>query len=347
MPKKQIAKKSAAKKTAGKKSALPAEMKAAAVHDHALVIEQRPVPKPAHGEVLVRVHAAGVNRPDILQRKGLYPPPPGISDIPGLEIAGEVVALGKGVAGIKKGAKICALVAGGGYAEYCVVPAVQCLPIPAGVDMVTAAGLCETHFTVWTNLFDRGNLKKGESVLIHGGASGIGTTAIQVAKAFGAKVFVTAGNDEKATACVKLGAVAAINYRHRDFVTEIMALTDNRGVDVVLDMVGGDYVGRNLKTLAPYGRHVSIAMQKGRTVEIDLFQIMSKRLIMTGSTLRPQPVAVKGAIAKALKKNIWPLVARKKIRCVIDSIYTLDDAQKAHEHLELGNHVGKVILKVI
>lgn len=342
MPKKQIA-----KKTAAKKHALPAEMKAAAIHDHALVIETRPVPKPAAGEVLVRVHAAGVNRPDILQRKGLYPPPAGISDIPGLEIAGDVVALGKGVTALKKGAKVCALVAGGGYAEYCVVPAVQCLPVPNGIDIVTAAGLCETHFTVWTNLFDRGQLKKGESVLIHGGASGIGTTAIQVAKAFGAKVYVTASTEEKGKACVKLGAIAAINYRQKDFVAEVMALTDNRGVDVVLDMVGGDYVGRNLKTLAPYGRHVSIAMQKGRTVEVDLFQIMSKRLIMTGSTLRPQPVSVKGAIAKDLKKNIWPLIARKKIRCVIDSIYTLDEAQKAHEHLEAGNHVGKVILKVI
>lgn len=321
-------------------------MKAAAVHEHALVTETRPVPKPAAGEVLVRVAAAGVNRPDILQRKGLYPPPAGISDIPGLEIAGEVAALGKGVTGLKKGAKVCALVAGGGYAEYCVVPAVQCLPVPKGMDMVTAAGLCETHFTVWTNLFDRGQLKKGESILIHGGASGIGTTAIQVAKSFGAKVYVTASTDDKGKACVKLGATAAINYRQKDFVAEVMTLTDNRGVDVVLDMVGGDYVGRNLKTLAPYGRHVSIAMQKGRTVEVDLFQIMSKRLVMTGSTLRPQPVSVKGEIAKALKKNIWPLVARKKIRCVIDSVYTLDEAQKAHEHLEVGNHVGKVILKV-
>lgn len=342
MPKKPTPRKPTLKKTA-----VPAEMKAASIHDHALVTEMRPVPKPAAGEVLVRVAAAGVNRPDILQRKGLYPPPAGITDIPGLEIAGEVVTLGKGVKGLKKGAKICALVAGGGYAEYCVVPAVQCLPIPKGIDMVTAAGLCETHFTVWTNLFDRGQLKKGESILIHGGASGIGTTAIQVAKSFGAKVYVTASTDDKGRACVKLGATAAINYRQKDFVAEVMTLTDNRGVDVVLDMVGGDYVGRNLKALAPYGRHVSIAMQKGRTVEVDLFQIMSKRLVMTGSTLRPQPVSVKGEIAKALKKNIWPLVARKKIRCVIDSIYSLEDAQKAHEHLEAGNHVGKVILKVL
>ncbi len=322
-------------------------MKAAAIVDQLLVTETRPVPKPAKGEVLVRVHAAGVNRPDILQRKGLYPPLPGVTDIPGLELTGDIVALGKGVTKLKKGQFVTALVAGGGYAEYCVVPAVQCLPVPKGVDIVSAAGLPETHFTVWTNLFDRGLLKKGESILIHGGASGIGTTAIQVAKNFGAKVFVTAGTEQKCKACVKLGAAKAINYRQQDFVAEILAATGNRGVDLVLDMVGGDYVQRNLKVLAPHGRHVSIAMQKGRTVEIDLFQIMSKRLVMTGSTLRPQTVAAKGAIAKAVQKNIWPLIARKKIRCVVDKVYSLDEAQKAHDHLEAGAHVVKVILKVI
>ena len=329
-----------------KKFAIPQQMKASVIVDQLLVTEQRPVPKPAKGEVLVRVHAAGVNRPDLLQRKGLYPPPPGISNIPGLEIAGKVAALGKGVTKFKIGQLVCALVAGGGYAEYCVAPAVQCLPVPKGIDITTAAGLPETHFTVWTNLFDRGLLKKGESVLIHGGASGIGTTAIQVAKAFGAKVFVSAGSEEKCRACVKLGAQAAFNYRQQDFVVEVLLATKGRGVDVVLDMVGGDYVGRNLKALAPYGRHVSIAMQKGRNVEVDLFQIMSKRLVMTGSTLRPQPVAVKGAIAKAVQKNVWPLIARKKIRCVVDSTYPLDEAQKAHEHLEAGHHFGKVILKI-
>ncbi|HYD18487.1 MAG TPA: NAD(P)H-quinone oxidoreductase [Patescibacteria group bacterium] len=319
-------------------------MRAAAIHDQKLIIEERPIPAPGLGEVLVRVAAAGVNRPDLLQRKGLYPPPAGITDIPGLELSGEVVALGRKVTGLKKGAKICALVAGGSYAEYCVVPAPQCLPVPKGMDMTAAAGLAETHFTVWTNLVDRGKLKKGETILIHGGASGIGTTAIQVARALGAKVFATAGTDEKCRACEKLGASAAINYKSLDYVAEINKLTGNRGVDVVLDMVGGDYVGRNQKVLASHGRHVSIAMQKGRTVEIDLFQIMSKRLVLTGSTLRPQPVAVKGEIARALKKTVWPLLARKKIKVVIDRVYPFEEAQAAHEHLEAGNHVGKVIL---
>jgi putative PIG3 family NAD(P)H quinone oxidoreductase len=329
-----------------KKHPLPKQMKAAAIVEQSLVTQERPVPKPAAGEVLVRVHAAGVNRPDLLQRKGLYPPPPGITDIPGLEIAGEIVALGKGVKKLKKRQAIAALVAGGGYAEYCAVPAVQCLPVPKGMSWAEAAGLPETHFTVWTNLFDRGQLKKGETVLIHGGASGIGTTAIQVAKNFGARVFTTAGTDEKCKACKKLGAHLAINYRHKDFVAEVMAATGNKGVDVVLDMVGGDYVQRNLRVLAPYGRHVSIAMQKGRNVEVDLFQIMSKRLVMTGSTLRQQGVAAKGQIAKAVQKNVWPLIKRKKIRCIVDKIYPLAEAQKAHEHLEAGHHVGKVILKV-
>lgn len=329
-----------------KNHAVPGEMRAAAIRGHALVTELRPVPKPRRGEVLVRVMAAGVNRPDLLQRRGLYPPPPGITDIPGLEIAGEIAASGKGVRGLKKGQKVCALVAGGGYAEYCVVPAPQCLPVPKGLDMIQAAGLCETHFTVWTNLFDRGMLKKGESVLIHGGASGIGTTAIQVAKAMGAKVYATAGAPEKCRACEKLGAALCVNYRRGDFVAEITQATKGRGVDVVLDMVGGDYVGRNMKILAPYGRHVSIAMQKGRTAEVDLYQLMSKRLVLTGSTLRPQSVAVKGAIAKALAKKIWPLVARRKIRCVVDRVFALDQAQQAHEYLEAGRHVGKVILRI-
>lgn len=329
-----------------KKRPIPKTMKAAAIVEQVLVTDTRDVPKPVAGEVLVRVLAAGVNRPDLLQRKGLYPPPPGITDIPGMEIAGEIVAVGKGAGKFKVGQTVCALVAGGGYAEYCVAPAPQCLPIPKGMDMTQAAGLPETYFTVWTNFFDRGLLKKGETVLIHGGASGIGTTAIQVAKAFGAKVIVTAGSDEKCKACKKLGASVVINYRRQDFVTEVQAATNNKGVDVVLDMVGGDYIARNLKVLAPYGRHVSIAMQKGRTVEVDLFQIMSKRLVMTGSTLRPQSVATKGLIAKALLKNVWPLLAKKKLRCVIDSTYPLDEAQKAHMHLEAGQHVGKVILKI-
>ncbi len=321
-------------------------MKAISIVAQKLEVTELPVPKPAAGEVLVRVKAAGVNRPDLLQRKGLYPPPAGITETPGLEIAGDIVALGKGVMGWKKGDALCALVSGGGYAEYCVVPAPQCLPVPKGLDYTAAACLPETFFTVWTNLFDRGQLKKGERLLVHGGASGIGTTAIQVAKHFGAKVFVTAGTDEKCRQCKKLGATLAINYRTRDFTADVMQATNNEGVDVILDMIGGDYVPKNLKILKPYGRHVSIAMQRGRTAEMDIFQVMSKRLTLTGSTLRPQSVAVKGEIAKALKKNVWPLLAKKKIRPVIDRVFTLDEAQAAHDFLESGAHVGKVALTV-
>jgi NADPH:quinone reductase len=255
------------------------------------------------------------------------------------------VALGRGVKGLRRNQAVCALVAGGGYAEYCAVPAPQCLPVPRGLNFLQAACLPETFFTVWTNLFDRGQLKKGESLLIHGGASGIGTTAIQIARAFGAKVAVTAGTDEKCRACLKLGARFAINYRTQDFVAEIGNVFAG-GVNVILDMVGGDYLQRNLRALAPYGRHVSIAMQHGRNAEIDLFQVMSKRLILTGSTLRPQSVGAKGAIAKALKKSVWPLIARRKIRPVIDRVFALDEAQNAHDYLESGHHVGKIVLKV-
>ena len=334
------------RKLAASSDKIPKEMKAAVIVGQQLVTQMRPVPKLAKGEVLVKVHAAGVNRPDLLQRRGLYPPPAGISDIPGLEIAGTVAAVGKGVTGVKPGARVCALVAGGGYAEYCVVPSVQCLPIPGKLGFDAAAGLPETHFTVWTNLFDRGSLKKGETLLVHGGASGIGTTAIQVAKSFGAKVIVTAGTADKCAACKKLGAALAIDYKRQDYAAEVMAATKGAGVDVILDMVGGDYIPRNLKIMAPYGRHVSIAMQRGRTAEVDLFQLMSKRLVMTGSTLRPQPVAVKGEIAKALRAKVWPLVARGKIRCIIDRIYPLEEAQLAHDYLEAGHHFGKVILKI-
>ncbi len=328
-----------------KKPSLPDEMRAIVIDQQQLIVVTRPVPKPAKGEVLVRVRAAGINRPDLLQRKGLYPPPKGITDVPGLEISGEIAGVGRGVKGFRKNQAVCALVAGGGYAEYCVVPAPQCLPIPKGVNWVQAAALPETFFTVWTSLFERGGLKKGESVLIHGGASGIGTTAIQMAKSFGARTAVTAGTDEKCRACVKLGAKLAINHRTKDFVTEI-AKTFPEGVNVVLDMIGGDYLQRNLRCLAPYGRHVSIAMQRGRMAEVDLFQVMSKRLTMTGSTLRPQPVSVKGAIAKALKKQVWPLVARGKIRPVIDKVFALQEAQAAHDYLESGKHVGKIVLKI-
>jgi NADPH2:quinone reductase len=320
-------------------------MKCIEIFNQRLVVTERPVPKIKAGEVLVKVHAAGVNRPDILQRKGLYPPPAVVTDIPGLEIAGEIVK-GAGFFGRGKGKKVCALVSGGGYAEYCAVPLKQCLPLPKGMDVVTAAGIPETYFTVWTNLFDRGQLKKGETILIHGGASGIGTTAIHIAKAFGAKVFVTAGSDEKCKACKKLGASIAINYKTQDFVAAALKATKNAGVDVVLDMVGGDYLSRNLEVLKPGGRHVSIAMQGGRMAQLDIMQVMSKRLILTGSTLRPRPLADKAAIAKAVHKNIWPLLGRKKIGPVIDKVFRLDDAQAAHDYLETGAHVGKVILKV-
>lgn len=329
-----------------KPSELPLQMKAAFIRDQKLVIENVALPLPKAGEVLVRVRAAGVNRPDLLQRRGLYPPPAGVTDIPGLEISGDVVLLGSGVTSVKTGQKICALVAGGGYAEYCTVPAVQCLPLPKNLGWLAAAGIPETFFTVWTNLFDRGQLTKGDRILIHGGASGIGTTAIQMAKAFGAKVYVTAGTDSKCAACLKLGAHRAINYKTQDFAAEIMRETDGKGVDIILDMVGGDYIARNLEILAPAGRHVSIAMQRGRTAEINIFQIMSKGLILTGSTLRPQSTSAKGKIAKALKKNIWPFITRKRITPVIDRIYSLDEAQAAHDYLEAGQHFGKVILRV-
>lgn len=332
--------------TVKKTPELPQTMTAAVIRDQKLVTAEVPLPLPRAGEVLVRVRAAGVNRPDLLQRRGLYPPPEGVTDIPGLEISGDVVMTGSGVSGIKTGQKICALVAGGGYAEYCTVPAVQCLPLPKSLGWIAAAGIPETFFTVWTNLFERGALQKGERVLIHGGASGIGTTAIQIARAFGAKVYVTAGSDEKCAACLKLGAMTAINYKTEAFDAEILRETGGKGVDVILDMVGGDYIPRNLKILSPEGRHVSIAMQRGRSAEVDILQIMSKRLVMTGSTLRPQSAAAKGKIAKALKKNVWPFIARKRITPVIDRIYSLAEAQAAHDYLEAGAHFGKVILRV-
>ncbi len=316
-------------------------MKCIEISNQRLILTERPMPKTKSGEVLVKVHAAGVNRPDLLQRKGLYPPPAGVTDIPGLEIAGEIVK------GPGKGKKVCALVSGGGYAEYCAVPKAQCLPLPKGMDFVTAAGIPETYFTVWTNLFDRGQLKKGETILIHGGASGIGTTAIQIAKAFGAKVIVTAGSEKKCQACKKLGASLAINYRTSDFVEETLKETNNEGVDVVLDMVGGDYLPRNLKTLKMGGRHVSIAVQGGRMTQLDIVQVMTRRLILTGSTLRPRPPADKAAIAKALYKAVWPLLNRKKVKPMIDKVFAFKDAQLAHDYLEAGAHVGKVILKII
>ncbi len=303
----------------------------------------RPVPKPGPGEVLIKVAAAGVNRPDVLQRLGNYAPPPGASDLPGLEIAGEIVALGPEVVGWKAGDQCMALVAGGGYAEYCAAPAPQCLPIPNGLSVVEAAAIPETFFTVWTNVFERGGLKAGESMLVHGGASGIGTTAIQLAKAFGARVFVTAGSAEKCRACEKLGAERAINYKSEDFVQVAKTLTKNEGVNLILDMVGGDYVNRNIAALAPEGRLVYIAFLKGPVAEINLAPLMQKRLTITGSTLRPRPVARKGEIAKALSEKVWPLIAAGKVKPIVEASFALKDAAEAHRRID-ADHFGKIVL---
>ena len=305
----------------------------------------RPVPAAAAGEVLIRVEAIGVCRPDSLQRRGMHPPPPGASDLPGLEVAGTVVALGEGVSAPVLGAKVCALVAGGGYAEFAVAPAVCCLPVPSPLSMVEAAGLPETFFTVWHNVFERGALKPGESLLVHGGSSGIGTTAIQLAKVFGAFVIATAGSAEKCEACIGLGADMAINYRTHDFAEVIRS--GPQGVDVILDMVGGDYTARNLKCLKPDGRLVQIAFLKGSRIEADLLPVMVKRLTITGSTLRPRDVAFKGRLAAALRDNVWPLLEAKTVSPRIDTVYPLDQAAKAHARLESSGHVGKIILKII
>ena len=312
-----------------------------------LVPAEREVPEPGPGEVLVAVEAAGVNRPDVMQRQGLYPPPPGASDIPGLEIAGTVAALGDGVDAPAIGSRVCALVSGGGYAEYCAAPAPLCLPLPAGLDPVEAAALPETFFTVWTNVFDRARLAEGESLLVHGGSSGIGTTAIQLAKAFGATVYVTAGSKSKCDACLALGADAAINYRGEDFVERIGALTRDRGVDVVLDMVAGDYLARNLKCLAVEGRLAIIAVQHGPKVEqLNVLPIMLRRLTVTGSTLRPRSVEQKAAIAHALHAKVWPLLAAGTVRPVVHSRFPLSDAAGAHRLMESSEHVGKLVLEV-
>lgn len=312
-----------------------------------LVPAEREVPEPGPGEVLVAVETAGVNRPDVMQRQGLYPPPPGASDIPGLEIAGTVAALGDGVDAPAIGSRVCALVSGGGYAEYCTAPAPLCLPVPAGFDAAEAAALPETFFTVWTNVFDRARLAEGESLLVHGGSSGIGTTAIQLAKAFGATVYVTAGSKSKCDACLALGADAAINYRGEDFVEHVGALTGGRGVDVVLDMVAGDYLARNLKCLAVEGRLVIIAVQHGPKVEqLNVLPIMLRRLTVTGSTLRPRSVEQKAAIAHALHAKVWPLLAAGTIRPVLHSRFPLSDAAGAHRLMESSEHVGKIVLEV-
>src|SRR5690625_2893396 len=309
-----------------------------------LTLVERPVPTPGPGEVLIRVSAAGVNRPDVFQRKGAYPPPPGASDLPGLEIAGEIVDGDPAPGGFKQGDKVCALVAGGGYAEYCVAPAVQCLPVPEGLSEIEAAGLPETYFTVWTNVFDRGRLAAGERLLVHGGASGIGTTAIQIAKACGNTCYATAGADKRVKAIEELGADKGINYRTQDFVEEIKTLTDGRGVDVILDMVAGDYVARNIDCLADDGRAVLIALLGGNKATIPCAEILRRRLTLTGSTLRPRPVEFKAAIAKQLREKVWPLLEAGKVKPVVHAILPLGDASKAHAMMEAGEQIGKLIL---
>ncbi|MEZ5668601.1 MAG: NAD(P)H-quinone oxidoreductase [Alphaproteobacteria bacterium] len=305
-----------------------------------------PLPRPGAGEALIRVAAAGVNRPDVLQRKGGYPPPPGASELPGLEVAGTVVALGAGdCGGLAVGDAVCALVAGGGYADYCAAPAPQCLPVPAGLDMVAAAAVPETFFTVWTNVFQRGRLQPGETLLVHGGSSGIGTTAIQLGVALGATVVATAGSAEKCAACERLGA-RAVNYRAADFVEAVRALTGGDGVDVILDMVGGDYTARNIDLLRQDGRLVQIAFLQGSKVTIDLNPIMRRRLTLTGSTLRPRSVAEKGAIAAELHGKVWPLLAAGTVRPVIEATFPLAQAAEAHKLMESGAHIGKIVLTV-
>ncbi|WKT61761.1 NAD(P)H-quinone oxidoreductase [Microbulbifer thermotolerans] len=301
-------------------------------------------PRPAVGEVLIKVAAAGVNRPDIVQRKGLYPPPPGASPIPGLEVAGEVVAVGEGAARWHVGDRVCALTNGGGYADYVTVPAGQCLPVPQGLAPVEAAALPETFFTVWSNVFDRGRLQAGEVFLVHGGSSGIGTTAIQLASQFGARVFATAGSDEKCRACESLGAERAINYRAEDFVEVVRAATDERGADVILDMVGGDYIARNMKAAAMDGRIVNIAYLQGAKVQVNMLPVMLKRLILTGSTLRPRSAEEKAAIAQALEEKVWPLIEKGKIRPQVYATFPLPEAAEAHRLMESGAHVGKIVL---
>ncbi len=307
---------------------------------------RRPVPPPGPGDVLIRVSAAGVNRPDLLQRLGKYPPPPGASDVPGLEVAGTVAALGEGVAGCREGDTVCALLAGGGYAEYAVAPAVQCLPVPHGLDAIAAAAMPETFFTVWTNVFERGRLAAAETLLVHGGSSGIGTTAIQLARAFGARVFATAGTPEKCAACERLGAEKAINYRSEDFVEAIRHATAGRGVDVILDIVGAAYLSRNVDALATEGRLLLIATQGGVRGEINLVPIMQRRLTITGSTLRPRTPEQKGAIARQLHDRVWPLVASGAVRPVVHAKFPLADAAAAHRLLESGTHIGKVVLTI-
>ena len=330
-------------------ASLPTTMTAIEIKEpggpEALLPASRPVPEAGDGEVLIKVAAAGVNRPDVLQRQGGYPPPPGVTDIPGLEVAGEIVALGANAGDWKTGDEVTALVAGGGYAEYCTAPAVQCLPVPDGLSLEEAAALPETFFTVWSNVFDRGRLQAGESFLVHGGSSGIGTTAIQLAAAFGARVFTTAGSAEKCKVCEELGAERAINYREEDFV-EVVTEATGGGVNLILDMVGGDYVPRNLKALAPEGRLVFIAFLGGPKVAVNFLPVMLKRLTVTGSTLRARSVGFKGELAEKLKAQVWPLLAAGKVRPVMHESFPLAKAAEAHRLMETSTHIGKIVLSV-
>jgi len=312
-----------------------------------LQLGERPMPQPGAGELLIRVAASGINRPDVLQRLGHYAPPPGTSDLPGLEVAGVVESgdpAAMAQAGIGVGDRVCALVAGGGYAQWCVAPVAQCLPVPEGLSDVEAASLPETFFTVWSNVFDRGRLQAGESLLVQGGTSGIGVTAIQLARAFGATVIATAGSDDKCAACLQLGAHHAINYKTQDFVAEAKRITQAKGVDVVLDMVAGDYVAREVECVAEDGRIVIIAVQGGVKSDFNAGLVLRRRLTITGSTLRPRPVAFKGAIARALREHVWPLLAQGRVRPVIHSTFAAADAAKAHALMESNQHIGKIVL---
>jgi NADPH2:quinone reductase len=309
-----------------------------------LRVGDRPKPVADAGEVLIEVAAAGVNRPDVMQRKGMYPPPSGASDIPGLEVAGTVVALGEGVASLAVGDRVCALVTGGGYAEFCVAPAVQCLPVPRGLTMIEAASLPENYFTVWTNVFDRGRLARGESLLVQGGSSGIGVSAIQVAHALGSRVFATAGSPAKCAACERLGAERAINYRTEDFVEVTKSATGGRGVDVILDMIGGEYVPREIAALAEEGRLVLISTMGGAKAEIDLRAVMGRRLSITGSTLRVRPVEFKGGVARSLRANVWPLLESGAVKPVVHATFPLERAGDAHRLMESSEHIGKIVL---
>ena len=309
-----------------------------------LVPVDRPMPLPAAGEVLIKVAAAGVNRPDVFQRLGRYPPPPGVTDIPGLEVSGTITEVASGAGSFRIGDAVCALVAGGGYAEYCVSPAPQCLPAPRGLELVDTAAIPETFLTVWTNVFERGRLQAGESILIHGGSSGIGTTAIQLARAFGARVFATAGSADKCAACERLGAERCINYRDADFVAAVREQTAGRGVDVVLDMVGGPYFPRNVEVLATEGRLVEIATLQGAKAELNIQTIMQRRLTITGSTLRARPIADKGAIAEAVHRHVWPLLESGAVKPILYATFPLRDASEAHRVMESSAHIGKLVL---